>query len=100
VVADSQQAGYEATKAIDGSSTSMWHTQWSPTSPAPPHTLTVNMGKPQSVSGFKYLPRVDGNSNGMIGNWRFWTSTDGISWSLSTQGTFVKSAAEKTVLLP
>jgi galactose oxidase len=103
VVADSQETVGEngaAVNALDGSAKTFWHTQWFASNPQPPHTFTVDMGQPQNVRGFKYLPRADGNTNGMIANWRFWTSTDGVTWSLVTQGTFVKSSAEKTVTLP
>jgi len=43
--------------SFDGSAGSIWHTQWLFGSPAQPHTYTVNMGQPQTVTGFKVLPR-------------------------------------------
>ena len=103
VVADSQEtlgSDGAAANAIDGSAASMWHTQWLFGSPAQPHTYTVNMGQPQTVTGFKVLSRSDGLSNGMIANWRFWTSTDGVNWVPAATGTFANTTAEKAVTLP
>ena len=85
-----------ASRAIDGDVGTFWHTQWSATNPPPPHTLTVNLGTPQLVSGFKYLPRP-GGGNGTIGGWRFYTSVNGTLWDLVAQGTFANSATEKVV---
>jgi large repetitive protein len=89
-----------AANAIDGGAASIWHTQWLFGSPAQPHTYTVNLGQPQTVTGFKMLPRTDGVSNGMIADWRFWTSADGVIWVPAGSGTFANTSAEKTVTLP
>jgi hypothetical protein len=86
--------------AIDGDSTTYWHTQWQDATPPPPHTFTVNLGGMRTVTGFKYMPRTDGYPNGTILAWRFFTSVDGSVWNLVAQGTFAKNTTEKTVLLP
>ena len=88
-----------ASNAIDGDASTFWHTQWQAASPPPPHSFTVNLGSARVIGGFKYLPRP-GGGNGTIANWRFFTSTDGTTWTQVAQGTFAKSAAEKTVTLP
>jgi len=100
--ADSQELEREnapASNALDGSPTTLWHTQWGSASPPPPHTFTVDLGAPRSVGGFRYLPRNDGYDNGRIANWRFYTSVDGAAWTQVAAGTFANDAAEKTVLL-
>ncbi|WP_404932886.1 discoidin domain-containing protein [Methylibium sp. Root1272] len=99
VVADSQETQGEngaATNAIDGSTTTFWHTQWQAASPPPPHTFTVNLGTARTVGGFKYLPRQN-LSVGRIAGWRFLTSPDGTNWTVVAQGTFTNDAAERTV---
>ncbi|WP_165349641.1 discoidin domain-containing protein [Methylibium sp. Pch-M] len=99
VVADSQETQGEngaATNAIDGSTTTFWHTQWQAASPPPPHTFTVNLGTARSVGGFKYLPRQN-LSVGRIAGWRFLTSPDGTNWTVVAQGTFTNDATERTV---
>ena len=86
-----------ASNAIDGDASTIWHTQWKTASPLPPHTLTVNMGAAQAVGGFKYLPRPAGNTGGNIAGWRFYTSADGVAWTLVGQGTFANTSAEKII---
>ncbi len=58
--ADSEEKEKEngsAENAIDGEAASFWHTQWSGSSPNFPHRLIVDLGRSQSVAGFRYVPR-------------------------------------------
>lgn len=91
VAVDSQEtvAGdYGAAKAIDGDSTTFWHTRWNENLTLP-HFIAVDMGKPRRIGGFTYLPRQDGNPNGTVENFRFETSADGIDWMTNViSGTF------------
>ncbi len=88
--------------AIDGSTSTFWHTQWGTASPPPPHSFVVDMGAQREVSGFRYLPRP-GGGNGTIAQYRFYLSRDGIDWGAPlAQGSLAElgaNAAEKTVLL-
>jgi YVTN family beta-propeller protein len=102
--ADSVEATYAApaSYAIDGAAGSIWHTAWSASAPPPPHTFTVNLGAPTTVGGFRYLPRQDGNTAGVIAQFRFYVSNDGVNWgapvaegNFSTMGAL---AAAKTVV--
>ena len=72
--ADSEeiQAGDLAINAIDGKADTNWHTQWHGKSPVPPHSLVIDLGAVRGFSGFRYLPRQDGNPSGMIKSWRFY----------------------------
>jgi lysophospholipase L1-like esterase len=95
--ADSQELSGEyapASNAIDGDAHSIWHTQWQAANPSVPHRFTIDMGTARVVGGFRYLPRQEG-SNGRIGDWRFYTSTDGSTWNRVAQGSFVNSSAEQ-----
>ena len=67
VTADSAQAGNPATNAIDGSTTTFWHTQYNPVLAQLPHTITINMAASYLIGSITYLPRQDGSSNGNIG---------------------------------
>ena len=67
VTVDSAQTGNEGTSAIDGSTTTFWHTQYSPTLDQLPHQITVDMQSNYLVGSITYLPRQDGSSNGNIG---------------------------------
>jgi len=42
--------------ALDGQSTSRWHTEYSENSPAHPHRLILDLRQTRAVSGFRYVP--------------------------------------------
>jgi beta-galactosidase len=46
-----------AENAIDGQTANYWHTEWKNASPPYPHELILNLGKAQTISGFRYVPR-------------------------------------------
>jgi hypothetical protein len=89
----------DAAHAIDGVISSLWHTAWTPTEPPPPHTLTVDLGSSQSVTGFTHLPRQDSWPKGDIGRFEFSVSADGVDWGAPVaSGLFPLSKAEQVVL--
>jgi beta-galactosidase len=53
-----------AENAIDGQTANFWHTQWGNAQPNHPHYLVLNLGKPQTIAGFRYVPRPGDNSVG------------------------------------
>ncbi|MGA2176463.1 MAG: discoidin domain-containing protein [Verrucomicrobiota bacterium] len=88
---DSQEtagADNAAANAIDGNSATFWHTSWN-SDLALPHYLAVDMGSSHRIAGFTYLPRQDGNPNGVVERYRFETSVDGRNWTTNVaSGTF------------
>src|SRR6266568_4542114 len=58
--------------AIDGITTTFWHTQYSPTLAIQPHNIVVDLGTTYSLNGFTYLPRQDGGVNGTISQYEFY----------------------------
>ncbi|MGH7993811.1 MAG: discoidin domain-containing protein, partial [Limisphaerales bacterium] len=72
-------ADNSAARAIDGDSSTIWHTRWSDDLKQP-HFITVDMGKTNRIAGFTYLPRQDGLLNGVVEKYRFETSADRVSW--------------------
>ncbi|KAI1310306.1 hypothetical protein F5Y03DRAFT_35206 [Xylaria venustula] len=85
VTADSFQPGNEAVKAIDGNSSTFWHTAYSPTIAPLPHYIQLDMKKSYVINGVSYQPRQDGNSNGNIGQHTVTVSIDGTTWSNPVQ---------------
>jgi len=98
---DSQELKGEdgaATNAFDGNSNTFWHTQWLTANPLPPHEIQIDLGNTYTISGFRYLPRQDDSPNGMIGQYEFYVSVDGITWDNAiATGTFANNATEKEV---
>lgn len=81
-------ADNSAARAIDGDSSTFWHTRWN-ADQRQPHTMTVDMGKTNRIGGFTYLPRQDGLLNGVVEKYRFETSADGVTWTTnSANGSF------------
>jgi beta-galactosidase len=58
-----------AENAIDGQTANFWHTEWKNAQPNHPHFLILNLGQPQTISGFRYVPR-QGEGGGRIKNYR------------------------------
>lgn len=73
-------ADNSAARAIDGDSSTHWHTRWN-ADQRQPHSITVDMGKTNRIGGFTYLPRQDGLLNGVVEKYRFETSADGVTWT-------------------
>ncbi|MBX3015411.1 MAG: discoidin domain-containing protein [Caldilineaceae bacterium] len=100
VTADSQELQGEngaASNIADGNIATIWHTQWQGANPPPPHWIVVDLGGDYQISGFRYLPRQS-STNGRIGNYRFYVSTDGVNWGGPVaQGTFPNTTDEQTV---
>lgn len=67
VTVDSAQAENPGSAAIDGSDTTLWHTEFNPTVANLPHTITIDMKQSYLVGSITYLPRQDGSLNGNIG---------------------------------
>jgi F5/8 type C domain len=87
-----------ATNAIDGKTTTFWHSEWKQHTAPLPHTLTVDLGASSSVDGFIYLPRQDGQKGGTILTYEFYVSPDGTTWGTAVaKGTWAKDTTAKTV---
>jgi galactose oxidase len=79
--ADSFQTGNEIAKAIDGNSSTFWHTEYSPVVASLPHFFQIDMGKSYVINGIGYQPRQDGTRNGDIGQHTITLSNDGTTWT-------------------
>ena len=77
---ETDQTNGAAANAIDGNPSTIWQTRLN-ADLALPHYLTVDMGTSHRIGGFTYLPRQDGNLNGVVENYRFETSLDGRNWT-------------------
>lgn len=91
--AESVQTGNEASKAIDNSGSTIWHTYYSSgTATTPNFTANTNNGftmtlsESTAVDTLTYLPRQDGSSNGRITGYKVYYST-------SASGSFVELAS-------
>jgi hypothetical protein len=90
-----------ADSAIDGRVETFWQTARGARASVPPHELVIALGGEHMVSGFRYLPRQDGQTDGMVGRYSFYVSADGQEWGNAvTTGTFSREMAEQEVTFP
>jgi F5/8 type C domain-containing protein len=66
----------EGSNAVDGSATTIWHTQWESDSPPPPHEIIIELIPPSRIKGFTYLPRQDEETHGDIKDYEFYAGDD------------------------
>ena len=95
---DSEEPGYEAVNAFDGNVDTIWHTQFSQSTPTHPHEIQISLGGAYQLSGFRQLPRQDGRTYGRTKDYRFYVSLDGNNWTQVASGAFANSASEQQVL--
>jgi endo-alpha-N-acetylgalactosaminidase len=96
--ATSQETANEnssASNVLDGTSSTIWHTKWD--SNTLPQSITLNLGGSYQVSQLDYLPRQDGNSNGIITSYNIYTSADGVNFTKAATGNWAQSSAQKNV---
>lgn len=82
ISADSEERTGEngsVANAIDGDLNTFWHTQWYAGSAPLPHSVVVDMGTSQRLSGLRYRARP-GGGNGTIARFRIYVSADGVQW--------------------
>ncbi|MGQ1784881.1 discoidin domain-containing protein [Saccharicrinis sp. GN24d3] len=80
--ADSQdeENPHLAVDAFDNNPYTFWFTQWSGSQPAHPHEVQIDLGETADISGFKYLPRQDGKTNGNVIDYEFYGTNDLNNW--------------------
>ena len=67
-----------AENAIDGQTANFWHTEWSAVQPNHPHRLILDLGRTQTIGGFRYTPRQGGgNVGGRVKEYRIYVG-DGL----------------------
>lgn len=100
VSADSQQAGFEASRAIDGNPDTMWHTAWGDAATPHPHELVLDLRAPRPLIGLTCQPRRD-MSNGRIARFAVYVSQDGSEWGEPVaSGSWPDTADAQTLRFP
>ncbi len=96
-----QSAGGEGAKnTIDENPGSIWHTQYSPTTPKCPHEVVVDMGTSHHVGRFLYQGRQD-MTNGRVARYEFYVSDNLDDWGKPVcQGHLESSTNVQEIELP
>lgn len=91
------QATNPASYAVDGNTSTFWHSEYSPALNSLPHVIYLDTGSSQLLDGFTYLPRQDGRLYGNIGSYSLAISTDNETWTTVANSTFEDDASLKSV---
>ena len=79
IQADSEAPGHPASNAIDGDSTTFWHTKWQPVADPMPHEIVIDMKQERIIEGVTYLPREDSDS-GRVAQCAVYCGSDPAHW--------------------
>ena len=95
---DSQQGGNERVEnAIDDNPSTIWHTQYSPSKPACPHEIVVDMGQTYRVSAFIYQGRSDGSNGRVLDYEVFFSNSPTVFGAPAAGGTLQNTQSPQTV---
>ncbi|WP_181306033.1 beta-galactosidase [Rufibacter sp. XAAS-G3-1] len=75
VYADSEEvtsSNNAADRVYDQQESTFWHSQYGAAKPKHPHHLVLDLGEHVTVKGFRYLPRSDKNTAGMVKDYRIY----------------------------
>ncbi len=70
---------------LDGSPATQWYQNNGNKLPV---DLVIDLGRTENVSGFKYLPDQNWWASGIIDNYIFFVSQDGVNWKKVDEGEF------------
>ena len=84
--------------AFDGDTTTLWHSQYSPSKKELPATFTVDMGKEYKINKLTYVPRQSGGENGYITSYDLYIKkAESDDWTqVVTDGVWASDTKEKT----
>lgn len=74
---------YIAENVFDGNTATIWKTEEGKNQP---HELQIDLGKEYEFNGLLCTPRQDGPINGIIRNFLFYASIDGVNWNVPVAG--------------
>ncbi|MBL8029236.1 MAG: alpha-L-rhamnosidase N-terminal domain-containing protein [Fibrobacteres bacterium] len=82
--ATSQHLQGQASAAIDGNISTLWHTNFPGVSL--PQSITLTLAEQHAIDGFVYYPRQDGSQNGEVTKYQISVSLDNITFTPVANG--------------
>lgn len=96
--------GESAAKAIDGESSTIWHTRYDAGNQVCPEEdgwIQIELKERQPVAGLRYLPRTSGGTNGIIRSFDILVSDNGQDWTRVVEnGSFTGTSGWQTASFP
>ncbi len=93
--ASSHNEALTAEKAIDGNTSTWWHSKINPFAELP-HELTITLPSVQKVYGFRYYPRPDKGA-GICTQYEIYVSANGSSFTKVAEGNWAYNSETKNV---
>lgn len=93
----SYETGKMATLAFDSIASTFWSSKTIAPAATYPHELAIDMNDTCCIEGAVFLPRQDGNTDGTIANYEFYTSLDATNWQLVNSGKWANNPGEKKI---
>ena len=100
IIVDTFESTNPAGYAIDGNTSTFWHSEYKPVLTQLPHQAVLDLGKATTINGFTYLPRQDGLLNGNIGRYGLEVSNDKATWTVVWNSTWLDDQSPKVVGFP
>jgi hypothetical protein len=85
-IADSQISPHTQEAAIDANISTFWKTLDTATPTTYPHSISLDLGSTQSITGVSYLPRQDGCVDGTAFQYEVYLSNDNVNWLTQPAG--------------
>jgi alpha-L-fucosidase len=82
IIGETDDQSYQV---IDGNPTTQWYQSNKKTLPV---DLVIDLGKTETIAGFKYLPDQNWWASGIISRYAFYVSMEGEDWTLVEEGEF------------
>lgn len=82
--------------ALDGDTSTIWHTNWTPS--AHPHYATFEFNNPTQIDGYGYMNRQSGGANGRIKDYEIQVSDNGMDWTTVASGQWQESSPDLQVV--
>lgn len=79
---DNEHESYLAEYAGDGDTEKFWHTDWENGITDPPYIIFFELDNVYNIKSLGFLPRQDGNLNGLMNVFNIYVSEDGDNYNL------------------
>ncbi|MCL2117068.1 MAG: discoidin domain-containing protein [Planctomycetaceae bacterium] len=100
VSVNSENANYEGILAMDGSTSTMWHTQFG-TAVTHPHEFLIDLRDEYEIKAFSYVPRLDGAANGTVKDYEIYLGNDPKTFGEPyMKGAFEQRTGSQTLQFP
>ncbi len=98
VSVDSENSGFEGFLAMDGNTSTMWHTEFGGANPKHPQEILIDLKGEYELKAFFYVSRLDGQENGTVKDYELYLGNDPKNFGQPYRtGSFEKQTGSQTI---